>query len=493
MAASATAAWPFQALRERCRAETFALACSEVSARPNRLEAGFYASEGYRAVNAMEHSGFEMVTVADIAEVRWFGPFARKYVSHPSHGRPFLTSSSMMEARIQAPKLVSKKHTRHLDRLVVREGYVLISCSGTIGNVVVCTKDVDGWACSQDAIRVIANDTDELGPISCFLQSPPGQFLLKRSQSGSVITHIYDHDVAALPIPRLPRRLRQELTRLVKKASALRVEANRLLDEAEEQVYVQNGINRQPTGEDMLAIFRTPFQAIESCLADEGCLRLDAPFYSPEGLGVRAAIRRCSSWGFLGDLSGGIVLIGKTFVPGVNKVDLGFGRPYFTGKELFPARIKADAFVASRHESDIERLIVTPQTTLVTCAGTVGRVTYVSRQLANTAVTHDAIRVLPSRSLAGGYIYAFLSSRLGQAQLGRCRYGSVIPRLHSSQVCRVMIAVPKGRGHDIGSIVDSAFRSRDQAADTEDKALGAFEKAVTTGRRAIEDEWGSEY
>ena len=72
-----------------------------------------------------------------------------------------------------------------------------------------------------------------LGSIYCYLQSPLGQFLIKKNQTGSVVRHIYEADVSSLPIPRLPKRLRQELTDLVKKASAFRVEANRLLDEAE--------------------------------------------------------------------------------------------------------------------------------------------------------------------------------------------------------------------------------------------------------------------
>ena len=91
--------WPFAELKTSCRAEMTALASAEIHDAPHRLEAGFYASEGYKAVQAMEASGFEIGRVGKLADVKWFGPFARRYVTDPERGVPFLSSSDMMESR----------------------------------------------------------------------------------------------------------------------------------------------------------------------------------------------------------------------------------------------------------------------------------------------------------------------------------------------------------------------------------------------------------
>jgi hypothetical protein len=195
------------------------------------------------------------------------------------------------------------------------------------------------------------------------------------------------YDVSTLPIPRLPRCLREELTSRIQKASALRVEANRLLDEAERMIYQQNQIERSSEGRGQcLCTFSSSYQRIIERHREEGYQRLDSKYYDPIALEIRERIKQCSSWNFLGNISA-ITLIGKTFVPGVNKVEKEYGIPYFTGKELFRARITPDTFITSKNKADIERLIVSRGTTLVTCAGTSGKVAYVGGQLEGTTVT----------------------------------------------------------------------------------------------------------
>jgi hypothetical protein len=91
---------PFDGLRGLCHAERGVLSSEKVRERPHRMEASFYASKGYVALDAMMHSGFTIETIGDVADVWWFGPFPRRYVSDPQYGLPFLSSSDMMEARL---------------------------------------------------------------------------------------------------------------------------------------------------------------------------------------------------------------------------------------------------------------------------------------------------------------------------------------------------------------------------------------------------------
>lgn len=483
----------FHGVRQYCNADIWPMFGETLHESPRRMEVGFYASEGYQAVNSMRGSGFQMTCVGNLAQILWFGPFSRKYVKDPNHGVPFLTSSSMMDVRPKPEKIISRKHTGHLDRLIIRDGCILISCSGTIGNVALCTKDVDGWACSQDAIRVVVTNSDDLGPVYCYLQSPLGQYLIKRAQTGSVIRHIYEHDVSILPLPRLPRRLRKELSDRIKKANALRVEANRLLETAEKQVSIQNGLDIDAsTDVSGFDVFSSSLSTILERRSEEGYQRLDSKFYRPEVLELRQRIKKCQHWHYLNEIAL-VTLLGKTFVPGVNKVEKGNGTPYFTGKELFASRLIADTFIMSKKKKDIDKLIVTAGTTLVTCAGTTGKVAYVGGHLTGSAVTHDAMRVEPRDGIAGGYLYAFLSSRYGREQLERCSYGSVIPRLHDSQLKRFVVPLPPDRGSSIGEIVDSAFSKFSLATTAETASIEIFLSAVQQGRTATEAEWGEEY
>jgi type I restriction enzyme S subunit len=495
MAGNGTLRDLLEGLRDLCSAEIWKMEMSKVNEPPRRFEAGFFASEGYVAVDAMHHSGFELSTVGKHSRVKWFGPFARKYVTDRNHGCPFLTSSTMMEARPRTDKLVSIKHTHHLEALKVYEDDILISCSGTIGNVVLCTKDVDGWACSQDAIRVTVHEPDHLGLVYCFLQSPLGQFLLKKKQTGSVVRHIYEADVSTLPIPRLPRALREELTRLVKQASALRVEANRLLDEAEEMVYKQNYIDGPvPTIPEEVESTSVGKSRLSVSYNGVAYHRLEATFHRPVHQQVRDMVMRCRNVKPLREVVASVPYTGPGSVPGVNKVDPEFGRPAITGQGLRKTRPVPAYHVASRKERLVLDMMPPPGTTLVMCAGTLGATDYVGPLYEGWAVSLDVIRVIPDPAkLHSGYVHAFLNTELGQLQMTQHRYGSVIPRIHSRQVAEILVPVPQDKGALIGDMTDKAFSNRTEAYSVENVAINLFMTAVKQGRKTIESEWGDQY
>jgi len=219
---------------------------------------------------------------------------------------------------------------------------------------------------------------------------------------------------------------------------------------------------------------------------------LDATYYIPEILKFRAHASKIGGKPLVKSVPE-INLIGKTFVEGVHKVSSDFGVPYFTGKELFKTRPIPETFITSQRRESIDKLLVRRGMTLITCAGTVGKVMYVRGSLEGSAVTHDAIRVLPGSDLHPGYVYAYLASPGGQTQLKRCSYGSVIPRLYRTHVENINVLRAKDGGAAIGTLVDQAFDLRQQALEIENAAVELFLHSLSKGRLASENEWGKEY
>src|SRR6266513_2082114 len=152
-------------LRPLSKADIFARPASAVLAGARRLEAGFYGSEGYRALRTMENSGFVKQRIVEVAKVFWPGIFSRRYVDDPSAGVPFVSSSGMFNARLERKSYLSRTLTLQLDSLMATEGTILVSRSGTIGSVAICTKDYDGFAISDDAIRVTPVEEIDRGVI----------------------------------------------------------------------------------------------------------------------------------------------------------------------------------------------------------------------------------------------------------------------------------------------------------------------------------------
>lgn len=273
-------------------------------------------------------------------------------------------------------------------------------------------------------------------------------------------------------------------------AGDLRVRANGLVADAEAAVQIASaGVVSTGVG---ARFFVQPVGAVQRAREREGYSRLDATYYDPQVLALRAQASEAGGQALVKSAPD-IKLIGKTFVEGVHKVDREYGVPYFTGKELFKTRPVPETFITSHQHTSIDKLLVRRGTTLVTCAGTVGKVMYVRGSLEGCAITHDAIRVLPGPGIHPGYVYAYLASPSGQAELKRCSYGSVIPRLYRTHIENVIVPTAKDGGAEVGRLVDQAFDLRQEALEIENAGIEMFLQCLSKGRLASEDEWGREY
>jgi type I restriction enzyme M protein len=82
---------------------------------------------------------------------------------------------------------------------------------------------------------------------------------------------------------------------------------------------------------------------------------------------------------------------------------------------------------------------------LITDAGTVGRVIYATAYHEGAVGTNNLIRVIVQDEALRGYVYQFLSSRLGQDQLKRNIYGAIVDHLEPDDVKDVLIPIPAER------------------------------------------------
>jgi type I restriction enzyme S subunit len=405
----------------------------------------------------------------------------------------------MMEAKVQPEKYLSKALTRNAERLLVNEGTILISCSGTIGNVSLCTRNFNDLAISQHAIRVIPHRKLDLGLLHAFAQSPAGQFLIKRSRSGSVVESIYEADVSSLLVPVLPRKLRNHLTELVQRVSTLRSDGNALLDRAEAEVQRQSGLpniadvggNQRFGSLSSAQIFNLDSGEIFARENQFGSVRLDATYYDRTATKVRTMILEA------GGKELGSVLLGvrnsrlrkRLYVD-----DPSDGVPMIGGKQLMQVRPSDVNYLSKALTRNLQEETVRTGWTLVSCGGTLGRTLFVHRNFEGWALSQHVMRLLPDESQVWpGYLYAFVASPYGQIQVAQRAYGSVIPELRDFQFESIAIAVPRDRGQAVHDIVVRAFDCRADALARENEAIRLFEAAIEDGRDATEEKWGREY
>jgi type I restriction enzyme S subunit len=170
------------------------------------------------------------------------------------------------------------------------------------------------------------------------------------------------------------------------------------------------------------------------------------------------------------------------------------GVPLIGGKQLMQWRQMGVKFLSKALTRNLSKETLQEGWTVVSCGGTLGRALYVHRNIDGWAASQHVMRLIPDKSkVFPGFLYAFIASPYGQAQILQRLYGSVISEIRDFQFKTIAVRVPADKGEAIHDTVVQAFDVRADARAAEDQAIGLFEEALRRGRSNVEAEWGAEY
>jgi type I restriction enzyme S subunit len=173
-----------------------------LNAGEQRLDAAYYNPETMQAHIAMEASGLKLKRLGDVTEDIFIPPrFKRVYVD-AAYGVPFLQGSHLVHFRPTDLKYLSRSAHKNLEQWIISAGWVLVTCSGTIGRVAIALQQWDGWAASQHILRVVPKPDGSCpaGYIYAWLSSPLGQAQFNGIY-GAVVDELTDAHVANIRIP----------------------------------------------------------------------------------------------------------------------------------------------------------------------------------------------------------------------------------------------------------------------------------------------------
>jgi type I restriction enzyme S subunit len=412
------------------------------------------------------------------------GPkFSRTWVESPDYGVPFVGSGAMLYADLSGLPLLSKilAYGPHLRHLELRPGMSLISCSGTIGNMVYARADMAGVWSSQHIMKVVADPARiPSGYLYAYLSSRFGVPLVVSGTYGSIIQSIGPEHIADLPVPRLSEAHELEIHTLVERAAELRTNAIRCKLEAVRAFVKLCGLTElTPTAQ-----YRTPLlgSATSATLAE----RMDSTYYIAPCTEARADFDNVSrKW-----LSKSLGALAEIFVPTIFKRlyadDPKEGYPYITGTDVFCIRPKSEEYLMNKVALE-NRLVLHRGMIVLHEAGQryglIGRSVMVGRSLDGFACTNNMVRLIPHDAEESGYIFAVLSSEHGLRLLKREAAGSSIPHLDERRVAAIEIPWPaKEIRVTVAALADEARDNWDRADELEDEAdtkvVGALTKAV---------------
>lgn len=400
--------------------------------------------------------------------------FKRHYVDK-EHGVPFLSSSSIIELRPKPDKFLSRKITKNIDDLLIDHHDILISCSGTIGNVALAGTTIAGMALSQHAIKLKTMDAITAGYIAAFLRSSYGKIQLTQSSYGSVVTHIEPHHLETVYAPNPHPIVKSNIGNLMLEATKLRDESNRLLDEADNLVH--EILNLRPLDElnqDNEVVLHS------SVRASQLQWRFEASYHNPIIKNISHALEQSQyTITTLDDekLTREVRPITK-FRKRVYVKEGGI--PLLNSKQLFQIDpVERKAIAKGAHTKDLPEIGLEENMLAITCSGTIGRVQIIPAYMEGWAASQDAIRVIAQDPETAGFLYAWLASDYGQKLLLRETYGSVVVHIDSTMLSTVQVPdVDEHIRNHIGSIVIRANKLRDEAWQKEQQAIHQVESLI---------------
>lgn len=460
------------------------IALTEIISRGKRLEASVFDIEAKSArllVTAGKYPfAYLQANNGLIKDAYYPGRFKRTYCDYPN-GTAFYLPSQMNEIQPKAEKYISKLTKCDIPELQLKRDTLLLTRSGTIGNVAIVSRTLEGKVFSDDVIRISFRDQVDLGYVFAYLRTPTGNSILLSNGYGSVITHLEPEHLSKIPVPNPPKNIKQRIHDLVMHSFALRDESNDLIDKATEILIDEMRLPPIQDIEKQTSSYSSDINSFPTKLSDiDG--RLDASYHVPIVNAIithlKGTVEEVTT---IGDerISKEITLPGRFKRVYVNE---SYGRVFIGGKQLYELDPSNKKYLSPVFHGDriTKQLELHENMILITCSGTIGKVALVPKQWENWTANQHIIRIIPSSNEIAGYIFIFLSSQYGYPLITHFTYGSVVDEIDDKHVAKVAIPLLKNKDvqQRINNLALEANEKRYQAYKLEQEAIEIMNSEV---------------
>lgn len=432
-----------------------------------RFDPSFHLSDAIILREKVENVPFENVSIADVTENVFLGNiFSRVFVKDAEHGIPYLAASDTVLANLNTGRYLSKKQASTLSYLMLKNNWIVVTCSGTIGNVTYTNSSFENHIATHDLIRIVPNDNKIIrGYLYAFLASKYGYNQLTQSQFGGVVKHINAEHVRNIKVPRFPDTFQQEVDDLIQESARLREEAADALEEA-----VSKFDYLFPTQFKEKHLGKVSSKEILNSINK----RFEGGFHISEGKDIDKYIKEHYEWKSLGDVCSSISrpdIFKRYYVKN--------GITFLGGADIFLATPGSDKRLSRAKTNNIDALMIKEGMILLPRSGTIGNVAWAHAGHAQKQASEHVIRLLPNDILKAGYVYAFLASKYGKKLIQRYIFGSVIQHVEPPHLKLIPVPVIDDvTMNDIHNKVMIYSSSMGKAIEKERKAILMVEQEI---------------
>lgn len=138
--------------------------------------------------------------------------------------------------------------------------------------------------------------------------------------------------------------------------------------------------------------------------------------------------------------------------------DAEHGLPFLRSADILKTDLSHQSYISKRQVANNYLFQCPAGTTLITRSGTIGKMAYCRKDMENTAISQDVLKVVPDTTrVLPGYLYAVLSSRFGLPIITGGTFGSIIVHIEAENIAN--LPVPR-----LGKIEEQAHEIIQKAA-----------------------------
>lgn len=411
-----------------------------------RMEAESYLSDGYgiRLAIMARSTGWE--PMSQVARV-WQPSRLKGITVAETDGIGFLSAGQSFEAHPSPRKWLSLDRTPDAGLRFVDDGDILLSCSGSVGRVLLASRPHEDRIITHDLLRIDPKNEAERGWLYAFMRTGTFRAMATGAKYGHMIKHLEPSHVDALPVLTIDDKTRGWFTDQFNRLIGARQRAYELVDEGHALYAEAANVDLAKVNEDM------PFETPSSSLL-RGRRRLDAAHWSPVAQAIIDGLS--SSAEHLVPLPD---VCARIWWPGRFRRVFGpNGTPYVSAVELFDTNGPITKLIFAGLVPNAQDYAVEPGWLLMARSGQTyglnGRLFLTAERHRQYFVSEDLIRIIPREEvIRPGYLLAVLGHpELGRPLVLRHAYGTSIPHLEPADL--EGIQVPRFSAPIEGAIAD---------------------------------------
>ena len=241
-----------------------------------RFDSNYFQKLFLKEENTLRQKGSKRLSELG-AQVKSFGAYSlNNEVVYLDSGVPFIRGVNMKNGRVDFSDMLFISNEAHalLWKSEVREGTVLLSMSGTIGEVAIATPN---WVypvnSNQDIAKIETGTAVNSFALYAYLLSRYGQHYIQREARGSVQQHVFLSQIEKLEVPTFDATFEREIQRVIERSERDHLDAEQYLKAAEAELLEVLGLDNWKPPE-VISYVRSSREAF-------AVGRLDSQYFAP--------------------------------------------------------------------------------------------------------------------------------------------------------------------------------------------------------------------